>query len=174
MAKQKELKGMNKYQKKAHRRGEDRLRGNQVEYYLSLAYSSNPDDRVEAMDNLCPVTFGKALTKCGWHCTKGWSIPTCASEKPRGIHWMMAGIRTIQDCNRSLKESPKRKPIRGFAKMHLTSSLLPETLRIRRKCCWDRKHTPFLDDAIGVARQTYRSVMITRPSLRQAAPNVSL
>ena len=42
MAKRKNLKGMNKYQKKARRRGEDRLRGNEVDYYLSLAYSSNP------------------------------------------------------------------------------------------------------------------------------------
>ena len=42
MAKRNKL-GMNKYQKKAHRRREDRLRGNEVEYYLELAYSSNPE-----------------------------------------------------------------------------------------------------------------------------------
>ena len=32
------MKGMNKYQKKARRRGEDRLRGNEVEYYLSRLF----------------------------------------------------------------------------------------------------------------------------------------
>ena len=41
--KQKKMRGMNKYQKKAHRRGEDRLRGDDVAYYLSLAYSPNAD-----------------------------------------------------------------------------------------------------------------------------------
>ena len=61
--KQRKIRGMNKYQKKAHRRGEDRLRGNEVEYYLSLAYSSNPDDRVEAMDNLCPCHVRKSIDK---------------------------------------------------------------------------------------------------------------
>ncbi len=55
------LKGMNKYQKKAHRRREDRLRGNEVKYYLELAYSSDPDDRVEAMDNLCPCHVRKRI-----------------------------------------------------------------------------------------------------------------
>ena len=56
-------KGMNKYQKKVHRRREDRLRGNEVEYYLELAYSSDPDDRVEAMDNLCPCHVRKSVDK---------------------------------------------------------------------------------------------------------------
>ena len=37
----KKLTGMNKYQKKVHRRREDRLRGDGVEFYLSLAYSDN-------------------------------------------------------------------------------------------------------------------------------------
>ena len=63
MANPRKVKGMNKYQKKAHRRREDRLRGNEVEYYLSLAYSSNPDDRVEAMDNLCPCHVRKSIDK---------------------------------------------------------------------------------------------------------------
>ena len=40
MAKPKRLKGMNRYQKRTHRRSEDRLRGDEVEHYLSLAYSS--------------------------------------------------------------------------------------------------------------------------------------
>lgn len=35
--------GKNKYQKKAHRRREEHLRGDDIEYYLSLAYSDNPN-----------------------------------------------------------------------------------------------------------------------------------
>ena len=57
----KNMKGMNRYQKRAHRRREDRLRGDDVEYYLSLAYSDDPDDRVLAMDNLCPCHVRKRI-----------------------------------------------------------------------------------------------------------------
>ncbi len=59
----KKLTGMNKYQKKAHRRREERLRGNEVEYYLSLAYSKNPDERVIAMEHLCPCHVRKRIDK---------------------------------------------------------------------------------------------------------------
>ena len=44
----------NKYQKRQQRRGEDRLRGDKIDLYLSMAYSDDPEDRVAAMDNLCP------------------------------------------------------------------------------------------------------------------------
>ena len=81
MANQKKLKGMNKYQKKAHRRGEDRLRGNEVEYYLSLAYSSNPDDRVEAMDNLCPCHVRKSIEKVWVALYKGLVDPDVRVRK---------------------------------------------------------------------------------------------
>ncbi len=63
MAKRKNLKGLNRHQKRAHRRGENRLRGDDVQYYLHLAYSENPDDRVEAMDNLCPCHVRKSIDK---------------------------------------------------------------------------------------------------------------
>lgn len=57
----KSLSSMNKFQKKAHRRREDRLRGDDIEYYLSLAYSDNPDDRALAMENLCPCHVRKRI-----------------------------------------------------------------------------------------------------------------
>ena len=44
----------NKYQKRQQRRGEDRLRGDKIDLYLSMAYSDEPEDRIAAMDNLCP------------------------------------------------------------------------------------------------------------------------
>ena len=44
----------NKYQKKHHRRGENRLRGDKIDLYLSMAYSDLPADREAAMENLCP------------------------------------------------------------------------------------------------------------------------
>jgi len=44
----------NNYQKRVHRRGEDRLRGDGIDYYLSLASSLDPTDREMAMKNLCP------------------------------------------------------------------------------------------------------------------------
>ena len=63
MAKRKKLFGMNRHQKKSHRRREDRLRGNEVEYYLELAYSEDADERVIAMDNLCPCHVRKHIDK---------------------------------------------------------------------------------------------------------------
>ncbi len=53
--------GKNRYQKKAHRRREDRLRGDGIQYYLSLAYSDNPEDRTLAMENLCPCHVRKRI-----------------------------------------------------------------------------------------------------------------
>ena len=44
----------NKYQKRHHRRGEDRLRGDKIDLYLSMAYSDLPADREAAVENLCP------------------------------------------------------------------------------------------------------------------------
>lgn len=44
----------NKYQKRHHRRGENRLRGDKIDFYLSMAYSDDPEDRIAAMENLCP------------------------------------------------------------------------------------------------------------------------
>ena len=80
MAKRKKL-GMNKYQRKAHKRGENRLRGNEVEYYLSLAYSSNADDRVEAMDNLCPCHVRKSIDKVWVALYKGLIDPDLRVRK---------------------------------------------------------------------------------------------
>lgn len=47
-------KGMNKHQKAAFRPGEHRVRGDEIEYYLQLSYSDDPNERLEAADNLCP------------------------------------------------------------------------------------------------------------------------
>ena len=80
MAKRKKL-GMNKYQRKAHRRGEDRLRGNEVEYYLELAYSPNAEDRVEAMDNLCPCHVRKSIDKVWVALYKGMVDPDVRVRK---------------------------------------------------------------------------------------------
>lgn len=57
----KKLTGMNKHQRKAHRRREDRLRSDGIEYYLSLAYSDNPEERAQAMENLCPCHVRKRI-----------------------------------------------------------------------------------------------------------------
>ena len=82
----KKLRGMNKYQKKAHRRREDRLRGNEVEYYLELAYSSNPDDRVEAMDNLCPCHVRKRIDAVWVALYKGMVDPESARPQSSMAH----------------------------------------------------------------------------------------
>ena len=44
----------NKYQKRHHRRGENRLRGDKIDFYLAMAHSDDPEDRIAAMENLCP------------------------------------------------------------------------------------------------------------------------
>lgn len=45
---------LNKYQKAAFRPGEHRVRQDEIAYYLSLAYSEEPLERLEAAQNLCP------------------------------------------------------------------------------------------------------------------------
>lgn len=46
--------GLNKFQKKANKEGELRLRREEIPYYLELADSDDPKDRHEAAANLCP------------------------------------------------------------------------------------------------------------------------
>ena len=46
--------GVNKFQKKANKIGERRLRREEVPYYLELAASDDPKDRHKAAANLCP------------------------------------------------------------------------------------------------------------------------
>jgi len=46
--------GMNKFQKKAHKKGEFRVRREEVPHYLALAESDDPKDRFKAAANLCP------------------------------------------------------------------------------------------------------------------------
>jgi hypothetical protein len=46
--------GMNKFQKKARKKGEIRVRGEEVPHYLALAASDDPKDRLVAAANLCP------------------------------------------------------------------------------------------------------------------------
>jgi len=44
----------NRFQKEHFRRGERRLRWKEVQHYLKLADSEQAQDRIEAMENLCP------------------------------------------------------------------------------------------------------------------------
>ncbi|MEM7129254.1 MAG: hypothetical protein AAF702_23175 [Chloroflexota bacterium] len=52
--KKKNRKGMNKYQKAAFRPGEHKTRREDVDRYLVMAKSDDPDERLEAAENLCP------------------------------------------------------------------------------------------------------------------------
>lgn len=46
--------GMNKHQKAAYRVGEKRVRGEEIEAYLDMAGSDDPEERLEAAQHLCP------------------------------------------------------------------------------------------------------------------------
>ena len=45
---------MNRYQKAAHKMGERRVRGDEIDHYVELSRSEDPDDRLEAASHLCP------------------------------------------------------------------------------------------------------------------------
>lgn len=49
-----EHRGLNKYQKRARKKGEFRLRREDIPHYLALAESDDPTERHEAAANLCP------------------------------------------------------------------------------------------------------------------------
>ena len=51
----------NGLQRRQFRRGESRLRGDEVKHYLTLADSDDPQDRIEAMENLCPCHIPKRI-----------------------------------------------------------------------------------------------------------------
>ena len=51
----------NGFQRRNFRRGERRLRGDEVRYYRALADSEDPQDRIEAMENLCPSHVRKRI-----------------------------------------------------------------------------------------------------------------
>ena len=50
-----------RFQRRQFRRGERRLRGDEVKHYLILANSEDPRDRIEAMENLCPCHVRKRI-----------------------------------------------------------------------------------------------------------------
>ena len=51
----------NGFQRRQFRRGERRLRGDEVKHYLTLADSEDSQDRIEAMENLCPCHVRKRI-----------------------------------------------------------------------------------------------------------------
>ena len=51
----------NRFQRRQFRRGERRLRGDEVKHYLTLADSEDSQDRIEAMENLCPCHVRKRI-----------------------------------------------------------------------------------------------------------------
>ena len=51
----------NGLQRRQFRQGESRLRGDEVKHYLALADSDDPQDRIEAMENLCPCHIRKRI-----------------------------------------------------------------------------------------------------------------
>ncbi|HIB91875.1 TPA: hypothetical protein EYO57_32600 [Candidatus Poribacteria bacterium] len=51
----------NGFQRRQFRRGERRLRSDEVKHYLALADSEDPQDQIEAMENLCPCHVRKQI-----------------------------------------------------------------------------------------------------------------
>jgi len=47
-------KGLNRHQRKARRKGEERISGDEIWRLVELSKSSDPVERLEAADNLCP------------------------------------------------------------------------------------------------------------------------
>jgi hypothetical protein len=54
-------KGLNRHQKAAFRPGEHRVRSKEIERLLELAHSSDPEERLEAISNLCPCHVRRRL-----------------------------------------------------------------------------------------------------------------
>ena len=51
----------NQYKKRKMKKGEPRLKGNELITYLTMANSKDPKDRLEAMENLCPCRLRKRV-----------------------------------------------------------------------------------------------------------------
>ena len=65
----------NGFQRRQFPRGERRLRGDEVKRYLALANSEDPQDRIEALENLCPCHVRKRIDVV-WDSTADFRIAT--------------------------------------------------------------------------------------------------
>lgn len=57
----KKRKGMNRHQKAIFRPGEHRVRGDEIQRLIGLAASGDPEERLEAAENLCPCHVRKRV-----------------------------------------------------------------------------------------------------------------
>ena len=58
-------KTLNRHQKAAFRPGEQRVRGAEIEHLIALAASGDPEDRLQAAENLCPCHV-RRWVEDGW------------------------------------------------------------------------------------------------------------
>ena len=91
----------NKYQKRHHRRGEDRLRGDEIEHYLSMAYSEDAGDRLCAMEHLCPCHVRRRIDAVWEALYRGLQDPNIEVRK--------AAWHTLEDGGRP--NDPKLQPV---------------------------------------------------------------
>ena len=54
-------KGLNRHQKAVFNPGEQRVRGEEIERLIELAYSEDPAERLDAAQNLCPCHVRKRV-----------------------------------------------------------------------------------------------------------------
>jgi hypothetical protein len=58
-------KGLNRHQKAAFKGGEQRVRGETIDFLIEMAASTEPDERLHAAENLCPATCADGLRRLG-------------------------------------------------------------------------------------------------------------
>ena len=108
---------MNAHQKKAHKIGENRIRQDEIPYYLKLAKSDNPSDRLEAAANLCPCHVRKPIPEVQQALYRLMEDPD-PKVRDRAFHTLEDGgipndPQMEEILGRALQSKTDRKAIRG-------------------------------------------------------------
>lgn len=93
-------KTLNRHQKAAFRPGEHRVRGDEIDRLIALAASADPDERLEAAQNLCPCHLRRRIEdawqalyrmmedpdvrvrRAAWHTLEDGGCPTDPALEP--------------------------------------------------------------------------------------------
>ena len=93
----------NQYKKRKMKKGEPRLKGNELITYLTMANSKDPKDRLEAMENLCPCRLRKRVDAAWNAIYKGLQDSDLRVRK--------AAWHTLEENHGGQPNSPKLYPL---------------------------------------------------------------
>ncbi len=114
--------GMNKHQKRAFKRGEERIRGDEIWRYVELSQSDDAADRLDAAEHLCPCHVRRRIDEV-------WEALYRMLEDP-DVEVRRAAYHTLEDGGKPddpklqaifqrARETETDRRVRGFLNLFL-------------------------------------------------------